>query len=56
MINSSLIKDAEVRKAIDDINNRLKRIEEIPQVPSTTTLEGLIRIINRMTNNVKRNR
>jgi Tfp pilus assembly protein PilO len=56
MINKSLIKDAHIRAAIDELNNRLERIEKIPQLPSDTTLAKLIERVNKITDSVKRKR
>ena len=55
-MSTSLIKDTEIRKAIDDLNKRISRLENIPQIPKTSSLEYVIDVLNRMTNNVKRKR
>jgi hypothetical protein len=53
-MSSLLIKDNEIRKAVDDLDKRISRLENIPQIPKTSSLEYVIDVLNRMTNNVKR--
>lgn len=56
MKNYSNIKDVETRRALEDIESRIRRIEKIPQIPSDTPLEKLIEIVNKITDNMKRRR
>ncbi len=50
-----LIKDEKTRDAINKLNKRLDRIESIKQLPADTTLSQLITIVNKITDNMKRN-
>lgn len=54
MINYSLIKDPEVRKAINELEKRINRIESIPQLPRTSSTGSIVDAINKITNSLKR--
>lgn len=47
MANSS-IQDIATRNAINDIERRLNKINNIPQIPSTATLGEVIDILNKI--------
>lgn len=47
---------SDMEKKIKELEDKLKRIESLSQLQPTSSLENVIRIINRITNNEKRNR
>ena len=51
-----MIDDPKIRKAIEDINKRLDRIESIPQMSRTSSLPSVIDAINKITKSLKRSR
>lgn len=51
---STLIKDTATRNAVSNIEDKLKNIESIKQIPNTATLNEVIAIINQITNSLKR--
>lgn len=51
---STLIKDTATRNAVSNIEDKLKSIENIQQIPTDATLQQVIAIINKITNNLKR--
>ena len=46
----------EMEKKIKELEDKVKRIESISQLQTTSSLENVIRIVNRITNSEKRNR
>lgn len=56
MNKHSLIKDEQTRKAVDRLEERINRIEEIPQLSATATTADIVKVINQITNSVKRRR
>ena len=56
IVNKSLIKDPETRKAIDDLNKKLDRIESIQQLPRTASNSSIVDALNRITRSIKRTR
>lgn len=47
-MRSNQIKDATIRNAIQDIERRLDKLNNIPQVSKNTTLDQLIDIVNKI--------
>ena len=56
MWGTTNIKDDATREAIARINKRLDRIESVPQLSTATTLDELIKVVNKITNSIKRRR
>ena len=54
MGKSTLVKDKATRDALLDIEKRLDRIENIPQIPSTASIGSVIDILNKIIGKVKR--
>ena len=54
MKQHSLIKDNETRKAINDIEKRLERIESIPQLSIDSNINTIVDTINKITDSIKR--
>ena len=54
MQTNNLIKDAETRRAISRIEKILTRIESIPQLSTNASNEDIIKVINKITNSIKR--
>lgn len=52
---SNLIKDAATRNAVSDIEKKIKVLSDTKQIPADATLKEVIGIINKLTNNLKRN-
>lgn len=50
------VKDRLLKQRLDKLEERLNRIESIRLIPQTTTLKQLIDIVNKITDNMKRNR
>ena len=51
---ANTIQDNKTRNAIQDVNKKLKRIEQINQLPSDASLKDVIDTINKITNSMKR--
>lgn len=56
MINTSLIKDPETKKAINEIIKKLNRIESVPQLAEDVTHKKLVEWVNTITDSIKRKR
>ena len=54
MINNNLIKDNPTREAIKDLDNKLKRIEKIKQLPQNASIKEIVDTINKITDSIKR--
>lgn len=52
-MKSNLVKDAATRDAIRDLEKMAERIERITQLPLDSTLEQVIKAINKITDSVK---
>ena len=56
MRQSSLIKDPQIREIIDRLEKRMDRIEDIQQLPTDASNEDIVKVINKITNSIKRRR
>lgn len=54
MLEHLPVEDPVTRKAIQNLDSRLERIEKIPQLSSDTTIEQLIAVVNKITDSIKR--
>jgi len=54
MINPNLIKDYNTREAIRTLEDKLKRIEQIRQLPQDASIKEIVDTINKITDSVKR--
>ena len=52
----NLIEDPKVRETIDKLEKRMDRIEDIPQLPADASNADIIKVINKITNSMKRKR
>ena len=53
-MKSSQIKDTATREAVSSLENKLKKIQGIPQLPLNSDLASVIAVINKITDNLKR--
>ena len=56
MRQSSLIEDKQIRDIIDKLEKRLDRIEDIPQLPTDASNADIVKVLNKITNSIKRRR
>ena len=52
-MKSNLIKDTATRDAVRELEKMVERIERISQLPADSTLEQVIKAINKITDSVK---
>ena len=50
------IENEMLKKKVQDLEDKLMRIESIRMIPQTATLSQVIDIVNKITDNMKRNR
>lgn len=50
------IENEMLRKKVEELENKLMRIESVRMIPQTATLSQVIDILNKVTDNMKRNR
>ena len=51
-----LIEDPKAREIINQLKKSMDRIENIPQLPTDATTADIIKVINKITDSIKRRR
>ena len=53
-MNSNLIKDMATREAVKKLEDKLRKIENIKQLPQDASLEEVIKAVNKISDSLKR--
>lgn len=53
-MKSSQIKDVATREAVSSLENKLKKIQTIPQLSSDASIASIVAVLNKITDNLKR--
>jgi hypothetical protein len=53
-VKSNLIKDRATKDAVRDLEKIAERLKKIPQLPTNATTEQIVKVLNKITDSIKR--
>ena len=53
-MKSQLIKDSSTREAVRELERKLEKIQQIPQIPISSDIVYVINVLNKITDSLKR--